>query len=337
MRHIAEVLADVIGVGAAKLAIGISSCLLGDAVRADGSHAFEPLIAGVFGLEADWVKVCPEWEMGLGVPREGLRLERDGDLVQVVSAVSREDFSGRMDTWIERRMEQLQVERLDAFLLKSGSPTCGTVAPVFDGQGAALDEQRRGWFADLIAKRYPLLPAVDEVALREPLGMTSFVEQVYAVRRMRKMFAGEWRAEDVAAFHQRHKLLLQARTPEAYEELFVTAVTAPARPREEVRAEYAERFAAAMARPATVDGHTAVLQKVLSPMVPAMMSREYDRLGRETELFRRGRAPLEDIRRELADTASMYRAAGVQDQYYLYPETAEGLTRRAAEAVLAAV
>ncbi len=56
--------------------IGISSCLLGQEVRFDGGHKRDPFLTDTLGAQVEWVAVCPEVEMGLGTPRETLRLVR---------------------------------------------------------------------------------------------------------------------------------------------------------------------------------------------------------------------------------------------------------------------
>ena len=59
--------------------IGISVCLLGQEVRFDGGHKRDPFLIDTLGPHVEWVPVCPEVEMGLGTPRETLRLVRSGD------------------------------------------------------------------------------------------------------------------------------------------------------------------------------------------------------------------------------------------------------------------
>jgi uncharacterized protein YbbK (DUF523 family) len=57
-----------------KIRVGISSCLLGENVRFDGGHKREPYLVETLGRWFEWVPVCPEMEIGLGAPRESLRL-----------------------------------------------------------------------------------------------------------------------------------------------------------------------------------------------------------------------------------------------------------------------
>ena len=53
-----------------KIKIGISSCLLGNAVRYDGGHKLDRFLRDTLGQYVDYVPVCPETECGMGIPRE---------------------------------------------------------------------------------------------------------------------------------------------------------------------------------------------------------------------------------------------------------------------------
>ena len=54
--------------------IGVSSCLLGEQVRFNGGHSRCRFLTGELGPHVDWVPHCPEMAIGLGTPRETLRL-----------------------------------------------------------------------------------------------------------------------------------------------------------------------------------------------------------------------------------------------------------------------
>ena len=63
---------DVRGSGAIR--IGVSACLLGQEVRFDGGHKRSDFLTGTLGGFVEFVAVCPEVDIGLGIPRESLRL-----------------------------------------------------------------------------------------------------------------------------------------------------------------------------------------------------------------------------------------------------------------------
>ena len=90
-----------------RVRVGISSCLIGQHVRFDGSHKRDAFLTDTFGKYVEWVPVCPEVEIGLGVPRETLRLVDNDGRLQLVAPGSGIDHTDRMRSWAERRIEQL--------------------------------------------------------------------------------------------------------------------------------------------------------------------------------------------------------------------------------------
>jgi uncharacterized protein YbbK (DUF523 family) len=65
----------------ARPRVGVSSCLLGAEVRFNGGHKRYRFLTDELGPYVDWVPYCPEVEIGLGTPREPIRLTAGGRLV----------------------------------------------------------------------------------------------------------------------------------------------------------------------------------------------------------------------------------------------------------------
>ena len=64
----------------------VSACLLGEKVRYDGGHKRDLHLMETLGPFVEWVRVCPEVDGGLPVPREAMRLEdRSGIALDVLS------------------------------------------------------------------------------------------------------------------------------------------------------------------------------------------------------------------------------------------------------------
>src|SRR5258705_13100649 len=61
--------------------VGVSSCLLGEEVRFNGGHKRYRFLTDELGPYVDWVPYCPEVSIGLGTPREAIRLTADRRLV----------------------------------------------------------------------------------------------------------------------------------------------------------------------------------------------------------------------------------------------------------------
>ena len=88
--------------------IGISSCLLGEKVRYDGGHKQENYITDTLAEYFKWVPFCPELEMGLGVPRESMRLEKEKAQVRLQTVKTGLDLTDAMTLFASKKIKTLQ-------------------------------------------------------------------------------------------------------------------------------------------------------------------------------------------------------------------------------------
>jgi uncharacterized protein YbgA (DUF1722 family)/uncharacterized protein YbbK (DUF523 family) len=243
--------------------IGISACLLGEQVRFDGGHKRDGFLVDTFGKHVEWVPVCPEVEIGLGTPRETLRLEAIDGRIHMVMPKSGRDLTGEMRAYSTRRAEALAGEDLCGYVLKKDSPSCGLFrVKVYDRHGSPT-RSGRGLFAAALVERCPGLPVEEEGRLSDPRLRENFVERVFAYRRLRTLFAGRWTIGDLVAFHTAHKLILLAHSPAAYQALGRLVAEASAHPRAGLRARYEQEFMAALAVMATPRRHVNVLSHMV--------------------------------------------------------------------------
>ncbi len=176
------------GRGEPLLRVGISSCLLGERVRYDGGHRRDAWLADHLGRIAEFVPVCPEVELGLGVPRPTIRLEDDGrGGVLLVEPSSREDLTARMERWSAGRLALLEKADLDGYVFKGNSPSCGPGGVgIWTAEGRPAGREGRGLFAAALLRRFPFLPVEEEGGLQDPLRRENFVLRLYAYRRAKE-------------------------------------------------------------------------------------------------------------------------------------------------------
>lgn len=161
------------------LILGVSACLLGRAVRYDGSHKLDRWITEELGRFARFVPVCPEVEAGLGVPREPMRLTGDPAAPRLVTIHTGRDLTDRLQRWAEARIRELAEAQVRGFIFKSRSPSSGLarvqVSPL--GGGAPVPAGI-GIFARVFVERFPLLPVTDEECLADPLARQRFISRL---------------------------------------------------------------------------------------------------------------------------------------------------------------
>jgi uncharacterized protein YbbK (DUF523 family) len=201
--------------------IGVSSCLLGAQVRFDGGHKRNDFLVETLGNFVEFVAICPEMEIGLGVPRETLRLVRSeaSDSVSLVTTKTGIDLTDRLRSYAERRVVALTKEKLCGYVLKKDSPSCGMERVRVYGSSGTPARDGSGLFAATLMRCYPNLPVEEEGRLNDPRLRENFIERVFAYQRMRSFFSSRWTLGGLVQFHTAHKLTLMAHSPKAYAEL----------------------------------------------------------------------------------------------------------------------
>lgn len=162
--------------------VGVSSCLLGEAVRWNGADKRDRNVTEVLGRLFEWVPLCPEVEIGLGVPREPIRLEGNPASPRLVGRMSGSDLTGRMEAFADEQVERLASAGLCGYVFKSGSPTCG-VEQVEVASASGESRPGTGLFARAVLRRLPGLPVEEETGLDDPGRRERFVERVFARHR----------------------------------------------------------------------------------------------------------------------------------------------------------
>jgi uncharacterized protein YbgA (DUF1722 family)/uncharacterized protein YbbK (DUF523 family) len=305
--------------------IGVSSCLLGEEVRFNGGHKRYRFLTDELGPHVDWVPFCPEVSIGLGTPREPIRLTADGRLV---NRDGTGDHTG--DHTAAMAALPLPDGGLDGYVFKAKSPSCGIRAiPRYREDGVAADHSGRGLYAARVLAAFPLLAAEDEGRLNDPGLRAAFTERVFAAARLRALLAGpcsdgpcldgEWTAGDLVAFHARHKLQLLAHDPARYRAAGKVVAGAGTTPRSVESIAYRDLFLAALASPATAGRNANALQHAYSRIGRELgRPQRADLLGR-IEAYRRGEEPLSVPVALLAHYASGGDFPWLAQQTYLSP------------------
>jgi uncharacterized protein YbgA (DUF1722 family)/uncharacterized protein YbbK (DUF523 family) len=213
----------------------------------------------VLGPHVEWVRVCPEVEVGMGTPRETLRLIRQGDRIRMMTTRTAIDHTEAMESWARKRVEALSFEDLSGYVLKKDSPSCGMLRVKVYGGSGVPSRDGRGLFADALLRRFPNLPVEEEGRLTDPRLRENFIERVFAYRRLKDLFRGRWTIGQLVAFHTAHKMTLLAHSTSSYAALGQLVAAAAALPRHDLRANYESLFMRTLGAMATPRRHANVL------------------------------------------------------------------------------
>lgn len=161
--------------------IGISSCLIGERVRYDGGHKRNEMIIDALLPVTELVPVCPEMELGMGVPRPPLALAQDmsGDVRMVTRDGGKQDYTHQMEKFaVEKCADSLA--GISGYIFKAKSPSCGIGdVPLINVGGDIMRTNSFGLYACKIHRMMPNLPITDEIRLATLADIHQFVERAF--------------------------------------------------------------------------------------------------------------------------------------------------------------
>jgi uncharacterized protein YbgA (DUF1722 family)/uncharacterized protein YbbK (DUF523 family) len=276
----------------ARLRLGISTCLLGEEVRHDGGHKRDLFLLNGLGPYVEWVPVCPELEMGMGVPRDALRLVGDPEGPRLITIKTGIDHTAAMNRWAKERLGPLTEERLDGYVFKSKSPSCGVYRVRVYGKGGMPIRKGRGLFAAALMRLFPLLPIEEEGRLHDAALRENFIDRLYAYHRFRQVMEEEPKPRALVAFHTSHKLTVMSHDPRSSAELGRLVASAGKRKIPRLLKDYGALLMATLAKLATRRKHTNVLQHLMGYLKKDLDADDKSELVELLEDYRLGRVPL---------------------------------------------
>jgi uncharacterized protein YbgA (DUF1722 family)/uncharacterized protein YbbK (DUF523 family) len=303
--------------------VGISSCLLGNAVRYDGGHKLDRFLRDTLGRHVQFVPVCPEVECGLPVPREAMRLVSENTTPRLRMIHSGADLTEQMRTWADQKNVCLAEQNLCGFIFKSKSPSCGMQGvKVTSGQGLPKSNGI-GLFARIFMERFPLLPVEDDGRLHDPELRENFIERIFVMRRWQKLAAHTPTLASLIAFHSRHKYLILAHSPKHYQIMGKLIAKVAEMDRSELFAKYSALLMHALLVRATKAKHFNVLEKSMGHFKKLISAWEKQELLEIFQRYKDGQLPLIVPVSLLNHYIRKYDEPYLKEQYYFHPHPLE--------------
>lgn len=306
-----------------KIKIGISSCLLGNAVRYDGGHKLDRFLRDTLGQYVAYVPVCPEAECGMGIPREAMRLEGQADSPRLVTRQTRVDKTEMMVRWAQKRVAELEGENLCGFIFKSDSPSSGMErVKVYDEKGMPA-KTGVGIFARIFMEHFPLLPVEEEGRLHDTQLRENFIERIFTLQRwraIRKMKSGRSALVD---FHTRHKLLLLSHSTKLYQAMGKLVAAQKAFSAEDLFSQYETLLMEALKLKTTPKRNVNVLQHMMGYFKEQLSGDEKKELLEILDHYSKGFLPLIVPLTLIGHYVRKYDQPYLRDQIYLNPHPLE--------------
>jgi uncharacterized protein YbbK (DUF523 family) len=198
--------------------LAVSSCLLGEVVRYDGRDKRNDILIRELGRHFEFVSVCPETAIGLGVPRPPIQLYQVGTGIRARGVDDPKfDVTERLQACA--RSMAAQLAEVAGYITKQASPSCGmTAVRVVDETGTTRYDGT-GLYIAAIMQQWPTLPVMEEDRLTDQRAVESFIERVFVHDRWQCMCKAGFSVETLRDFHARHEHIVLARDEAVYRQL----------------------------------------------------------------------------------------------------------------------
>ncbi|WPP00675.1 DUF523 and DUF1722 domain-containing protein [Pseudomonas sp. HR96] len=242
-----------------KPRLAISACLMGDEVRYNAGHKQSLLCRNALAEHFDFIRVCPEVAIGLGIPREPIRLVGEPNQPRAVGTVHAErDVTDALAQYGAHMAGQL--DDICGYIFMQKSPSCGLErVKVYRDNGAPQADGGRGIYAQAFCAAYPDLPVEEEGRLNDPVLRENFLVRVFAYADWQRVRAAGLSRRALTEFHARYKYQLMANNPPQYKVLGKMLGSMGEADANDVGPRYFSQLMAALKRCATRGTHSNVL------------------------------------------------------------------------------
>lgn len=269
--------------------LGISRCIEIDHCRYNGDIIGSEFVRRLME-HTDLVPVCPEVEIGLGVPRDPIRIVLRGGERRLVQPSTGRDLTVPMTSFAVEFLDRLGA--VDGFILKSRSPSCGAwdVRVYPERQGAAPLDRGSGMFGREVRQRLAGLPIEDEARLRNIKLGEHFLTRAFTLRSLRELDGT--RISELIDFHARNKLLLMMYSQTELRYLGRMVANAAGQDPRAVIDDYRAHLKKALAKPPRCTSPVNVLMHALGYVSGGLRREEKDLFLQNLDMYREARVPL---------------------------------------------
>lgn len=310
-----------------KPIIGVSRCLGFAACRWNGQCLPDPTVEAL----RDWVEFrtfCPEMEIGLGAPRDPIRLvgKANSPETALMQPATGRDVTREMEEYSANLLPELA--DASGFILKAKSPSCGLrgVKVYKDMNPGKNVDYAPGVFGRAVVAAFSELPMEDEGRLSNFLIREHFLTRIFTHARFREIMGGAMR--DLVRFHSDHKYLLMAYDQDSMRRLGRITANPEGLSFVEAAERYRRELCVALRHPMRFTNAINVLLHIFGYFSDKLNSAEKAFFLDSLERYRQAKAPLAVLQGVLRSWAVRFEDMYLLWQHFFqpYPEALVEIT-----------
>jgi uncharacterized protein YbgA (DUF1722 family)/uncharacterized protein YbbK (DUF523 family) len=294
---------------------------LGHKVRFDSGHKNNSYINNTLSEYFDFIPFCPEVEIGLGIPRETIRLVLLDDKVHCVGSKNPDlDVTDRLKDCAEE--QKIWQQNLSGYILKKDSPSCG-MERVRLYKGDMPDRIGVGIYAQKLMENYPNLPVEEEGRLGDAILRENFIQRVFIYARWQKLALEGLSLQTLNRFHAQHKYIFMSHNQAMAKELGHWLAQAHAEDPSEVLPQYLTKMMTLLKLRASRKGHVNTLHHLQGYLKNFISADDKTELVDIIDQYRNGLLPLIVPITLLRHHFRRFPNDYITDSYYMKPHPKE--------------
>jgi uncharacterized protein YbgA (DUF1722 family)/uncharacterized protein YbbK (DUF523 family) len=161
--------------------------------------------------------ICPEVEIGLGIPRLPIRIVEKNDKLKLIQPETKKDVTKNMINFTNKFLNNLKI---DGAILKSNSPSCGIKnVKIYNTEKKSAPIRRdRGLFGSIFLDKFPLYAIEDEDRLRNHIIKENFLRKIFLFSSFRQIKKKN-SINELIKFHSNNKFLIMSYSQKELREL----------------------------------------------------------------------------------------------------------------------
>ena len=304
-----------------KPKVVISKCLTFDKCRYNGAVIPDRFVDNL-KPHVEFITICPEVEIGLGTPREPIRIVQIDGKNTLYQPATEKFFTEEMITFTDRFLKSL--EDVDGFILKNRSPSCGPAdVKIYQGLNkSAMTSRGAGFFGGAVKEKFPMTAIEDEGRLKNFQIREHFMIKLFTLTRFRQI-KSQRRMKDLVEFHSQHKLLLLAHNQLHYRNCGRIVANHEKLKPDQVFNNYEAELAQILRKIPRFTAIINTLQHAFGWISDGLSAEEKKFFLNSIEEYRDERIPLSAVVRLIHSSAIRFNNSYLQSQVFLNPYPTE--------------
>jgi uncharacterized protein YbgA (DUF1722 family)/uncharacterized protein YbbK (DUF523 family) len=239
----------------------------------------------------NFIPVCPEVEIGLGVPRDPVRIVLVNGERRLMQPATELDFTEKMERFADSFLNSLG--GVDGFILKRGSPSSGfknvKIYPKMEKSSPV--GKGPGFFGGAVLQKFPHLAIEDELRLLNLRIREHFLTKLFTLASFRGV-KESGKIRELVRFHSENKYLLTAYNQKELRILGKITANQEQKSFQEMLKDYEAHLSFALARTPSVGSYVNVMLKIMGYFSHQLSKDEKSFFLDSVEKYRAGRLPL---------------------------------------------